>query len=353
MSLALLAYLLPTTDLAALLRPRPRTATPCLFALAVVLYAAMLALSTWRWRLLLQAQGHPGPLRRLSASYLVATFFNNFLPSNIGGDVIRVRDSSRLTGSTTTTSLAVVAIDRILGFGALYVLARGGLPPGRSERAPPRGARGRAPGPVRRLRLPGLDLLPAGDAPAASWPSRASADCPGPASSSRPCRPPCTSTASGSSRSARRSWRSLALQTLSVLYYFAIAQALRIALPALGLLPDGPALHADADRPDLLQRLGHPRERVHPSTSRQIGLPRESALAFSLVGAGLIVLLSLSGAVVWTLAGRAPSPRPPPPDGRSASSTSATSSAWRGPASTACRASSPGGSRATTARASR
>ena len=45
---------------------------------------------------------------------LVATFFNNFLPSNIGGDVIRVRDSSRLTGSTTT-SLAVVAIDRILG----------------------------------------------------------------------------------------------------------------------------------------------------------------------------------------------------------------------------------------------
>jgi hypothetical protein len=31
----------------------------------------------------------------------------------------------------------------------------------------------------------------------------------------------------------------------------------------------------------------------------QIGLPRESALAFSLTGAGLIILLSLSGAVVW------------------------------------------------------
>ena len=33
-----------------------------------------------------------------------------------------MRDSSQLTGSTTT-SLAVVAIDRILGLGALYVLA--------------------------------------------------------------------------------------------------------------------------------------------------------------------------------------------------------------------------------------
>src|SRR6185295_12439481 len=110
------------TDLSALLN-RVRTGDPLLFALAVALYAAMVALSAWRWRLLLEAQGLPVPLRSLASSYLVAGFFNNFLPSNIGGDVIRVRDSSRLTGTTTTTSLAVVAVDRILGFGALYVLA--------------------------------------------------------------------------------------------------------------------------------------------------------------------------------------------------------------------------------------
>ncbi len=35
----------------------------------------------------------------------------------------------------------------------------------------------------------------------------------------------------------------------------------------------------------------------------QVGLPRESALAFSLVGAGLMVLLSLSGAVAWMTRG--------------------------------------------------
>ena len=39
------------------------------------------------------------------------------------------------------------------------------------------------------------------------------------------------------------------------------------------------------------------------------GLPRESALAFSLVGAGLMVVLSLSGAVAW-LARRHPEPAP-------------------------------------------
>ena len=38
----------------------------------------------------------------------------------------------------------------------------------------------------------------------------------------------------------------------------------------------------------------------------QVGLPRESALAFSLVGAGLIVLLSLSGAFVWMARGELP-----------------------------------------------
>ena len=44
------------------------------------------------------------------------------------------------------------------------------------------------------------------------------------------------------------------------------------------------------------------RESVFTLYFGQIGLPRESALAFSWSGAGLIVLLSLSGAVVWTLA---------------------------------------------------
>ena len=126
-SLALLAYLLSTTDLAALQRPRPQRRHPAARrrgrgALRGDPGALHLALA----RCCCRPRATTRPLGHLSASYLVATFFNNFLPSNIGGDVIRVRDSSQLTGSTTT-SLAVVAIDRILGFGALYVAGRGGL----------------------------------------------------------------------------------------------------------------------------------------------------------------------------------------------------------------------------------
>ncbi len=142
-SLALLAYLFSITDLVAL-EERVRSADLLLLAAAVGSYVAILALATWRWRILLEALGVAAPMRRLTASYLVATFFNNFLPSNIGGDVVRVRDGSRITGSTAA-SLAVVGIDRILGFGALYVLAAVAFALGRPG----------GPGPGRRARRPG------------------------------------------------------------------------------------------------------------------------------------------------------------------------------------------------------
>jgi len=41
------------------------------------------------------------------------------------------------------------------------------------------------------------------------------------------------------------------------------------------------------------------REGVYVLYFHQLGLPRDSALAASLVSAGLTVVLSLSGAVVW------------------------------------------------------
>ena len=120
-SLALLTYLFSTTDLGAL-EGRVRSADLLDLLAAVTCFFAMLGVATWRWQLLLEALGRAAPLRSLGASYLIATFFNNFLPSNIGGDIVRIRDGSKLTGSTTA-SLAVVGIDRVLGFGALYVLS--------------------------------------------------------------------------------------------------------------------------------------------------------------------------------------------------------------------------------------
>jgi hypothetical protein len=303
-SLALLAYLFSTTDTLALER-RVRAGDPVLLVGALVLYSGMLAVSTWRWRLLLTAQGHAAPLGTLSASYLVATFFNNFLPSNIGGDVIRVRDSSRYTGSTTA-ALAIVAIDRILGFGALYALAVAAFVAGGPAVRHLAGARvvlvglGAVfaalayvffrPGTARRLvAITGLGRLP--------WALKR------------------FETVQGAVHVYRARlaavWgafaASVALQAMVVWYYYAVARALRIELPLAACFLMVPLCSLLQAVPVSFNGWGV-RESVFILYFHQVGLSRDSALAFSIVGAGLTVLLSLSGALVWTSRGNASAP---------------------------------------------
>jgi glycosyltransferase 2 family protein len=94
---------------------------------ALGVYGAMLVISAWRWRLLLRAQTVNMGIGRLTQSFMVATFFNNFLPSNIGGDVVRVADTAREAGSKTLAT-TIVLVDRVLGLAAL--LAIGGIAAG-------------------------------------------------------------------------------------------------------------------------------------------------------------------------------------------------------------------------------
>jgi glycosyltransferase 2 family protein len=295
-SFALLGYLLSTTDLGALLR-RVREGDVLLLGAAVALYVGMLALSTWRWRLLLAVQGFPASLRALSASYLIATFFNNFLPSNIGGDVVRVRDSSRLTGSTMT-SLAVVAIDRILGLGALYALALTAFVLGGSQVRHLAGAR---------VVLLGLGVVFSGLALVFLRPGIARRLMALSGLSSKAWAQTHFETVQASVHVYRNQigavlaalTASLALQTIMVFYYWSVAHALRIPLPLPACFLMVPLCTLVQTVPVSFNGWGV-RESVFIIYFGQVGLSRDSALAFSLVGAGLIVLLSLSGAVVWT-----------------------------------------------------
>jgi uncharacterized protein (TIRG00374 family) len=82
----------------------------------------MIAVSAWRWGVLLEAQGLNFPFRQLTSSFFVATFFNNFLPSNIGGDVIRIADTAPAAKSRTLAT-TVVLIDRGMGLLGLVLIA--------------------------------------------------------------------------------------------------------------------------------------------------------------------------------------------------------------------------------------
>ena len=88
-SAGLLAWLFRNVDVARLWGYVAR-ASPGWLAVAMGLYLVQLLVSAWRWGLLLRAQHVHVAWRKLVGSYLVAYYFNNFLPSNIGGDVIRI-----------------------------------------------------------------------------------------------------------------------------------------------------------------------------------------------------------------------------------------------------------------------
>jgi len=120
-SVGLLAWLFRQVD-AARLWAAVQSASWSWLAVAAVLYFVMLVVSSWRWNILLRAQGIVIRLQTLIGSFLVATFFNNFLPSNIGGDVVRVRDPSGPANSRTLAATGVL-VDRGLGLLALVLVA--------------------------------------------------------------------------------------------------------------------------------------------------------------------------------------------------------------------------------------
>jgi uncharacterized membrane protein YbhN (UPF0104 family) len=79
-------------------------------------------LGAWRWNRLLRAQHIEVDQRKLTESIWVSAFFNNFLPSNIGGDVVRIADTAPAAGSKTLAT-TVVLVDRALGLTALLLVA--------------------------------------------------------------------------------------------------------------------------------------------------------------------------------------------------------------------------------------
>ena len=91
-------------------------------ALAIAAYASTQYVAVWRWGRLLDAQHIGVERKRLTESMWVSLFFNNFLPSNIGGDVVRIADTAVAAGSKTLAA-TVVLVDRCLGLIALVLVA--------------------------------------------------------------------------------------------------------------------------------------------------------------------------------------------------------------------------------------
>lgn len=119
-TLALCAWLLGRADWGSVGAALARAS----YAELALVFAAMLAcvtISTWKWWCLLRIHGAQFPFATLHRHYFVAMFFNNFLPTSIGGDGYRVYKTWRNARSRTAAVLAVFT-ERLTGIVSLLLI---------------------------------------------------------------------------------------------------------------------------------------------------------------------------------------------------------------------------------------
>jgi uncharacterized protein (TIRG00374 family) len=90
--------------------------------LALMVYLATVIWISWRWRLLLVSQQVRIAFPRLVSLYFIGFFFNNFLPTSIGGDLYRALGAGQESGQRATAAASVL-VERLMGMMAVSVLA--------------------------------------------------------------------------------------------------------------------------------------------------------------------------------------------------------------------------------------
>ncbi len=95
--------------------------------LAAVADFGLILVNSLRWRVLLAARGISARQGRLLYYYLVGNFFSAFLPTAVGGDVVRVVGLSAGTDRRADI-FASVLVERLLGFFVLLPLGLCAIP---------------------------------------------------------------------------------------------------------------------------------------------------------------------------------------------------------------------------------
>ncbi len=120
-SLGLIAFVLSRVHLPTL-SARLLAANLWWVALAMVLFWLAMTINAVKWWVLLRSQAIVVPFRALLNYTFVGFFFNNVLPANIGGDLMRGYGLARYT-ERTAASAASVVLDRIIGLAAYMSVA--------------------------------------------------------------------------------------------------------------------------------------------------------------------------------------------------------------------------------------
>jgi uncharacterized protein (TIRG00374 family) len=95
---------------------------PLWMAVAVAIFLASSLLGALQWHLLLSAGGVKMTVSRTFSLYFTGLFFNNLLPTNVGGDAYKIYDVVK-TGYDPHKVFAITLLDRVIGITGLCLLA--------------------------------------------------------------------------------------------------------------------------------------------------------------------------------------------------------------------------------------
>jgi len=115
-SASLIAFLIKTqikdfSDIIEILKSSDKV----LLLLSLSTHALGTYITAVRWKALLNTQEVKLSTATLSVTVLIGSFFNNFLPTSIGGDVFRTYDASKKAKIPLGTSASVILVERFSG----------------------------------------------------------------------------------------------------------------------------------------------------------------------------------------------------------------------------------------------
>ena len=126
-SIAIMYFLLRSIDLATLWQTFA-SVNPLAVVFVAVLFLCTQSISTFRWSVILKKDVEISYFRLLSI-YFVGMFFNNFLPTLVGGDIVKGYYLYKYSRKGDV-ALASIFMDRYSGFAALMVITAIALIPG-------------------------------------------------------------------------------------------------------------------------------------------------------------------------------------------------------------------------------
>jgi uncharacterized protein (TIRG00374 family) len=126
-SVSLLYFLFHSVDLGVFLSVVTNL-DPLVFLFLALYFIGIQSISTFRWSIVLKKDVQL-PYPRLFSIYLIGMFFNNFLPTIVGGDVVKGYYLYKKTRRVDITAASIL-MDRYSGFTALMAITIVALVPG-------------------------------------------------------------------------------------------------------------------------------------------------------------------------------------------------------------------------------